>query len=189
MMTRQLILFLLCLALPLESWGEIYRWVDEQGKTVYSDIPKPGAEVVDLPPLPAFSPPAPGKTSETPQPQPTEQAALPYTALAIVKPAGDETIHDNSGTLTVELRVSPSLQTEHGHRIKVFLDGNTLPETYSSTGFSLADIDRGPHNLQTAVVDQSGQTLITSTQITFYMWRASVLSPSRRTPTAPQAPN
>lgn len=175
---RTLALLLFCLVLPLESWGEIYRWVDEQGSTVYSDVPKPGAKVVDLPPLPAFSPPAPGKPSETRQP--AEQAAHPYTVLAIVKPAANETIHDSdTGTLQVEINLSPNLQTGHGHRIKVFLDGASLPQTYSSTGFSLPDIDRGPHSLQVEVVDQSGQALIASRPVAFHMWQGSLQLPPR----------
>lgn len=169
---RALVLFLFCLVLPLESWGQIYRWVDEQGRTVYSDIPKPGAEVVDLPPLPAFSPPAPAKPEK---PQPAEQAAQPYTALAIAQPGEEEMVHDNSGTLGVALTLSPPLRIEQDHRIKVFLDGEALPATQTAMNFSLTDIDRGAHILQVAVVDRSGQPLITSAPITFYMWRASAL--------------
>jgi len=175
---RTLALLLFCLVLPLESWGEIYRWVDEQGRTVYSDAPKPGAEVVNLPPLPALAPAAPGKPSETRQP--AEKAAHPYTALAIVKPAADETIHsDETGTLQVEINLSPNLQTDHGHKIKVFLDGASLVQTYSNTGFSLPDIVRGPHSLQVAVVDQSDLTLITSKPVAFHMWQGSLQLPPR----------
>lgn len=173
-MMRLLLTFFIYLILPLEAWGQIYRWVDEQGRTVYSDISKPGAEIVDLPPLPAFTPPpAPGKPAETRQP--AEQAAHPYTALAINQPSNDETIHDNSGTLGVTLTLSPPLQTEQDHRIKIFLDGEALPNTQTTTHFSLAEIDRGGHTLQAAVVDRSGQLLITSAPTTFYMWRASAL--------------
>lgn len=170
---RALALLLLCLVLPLEAWGQIYRWVDEQGRTVYSDIPKPGAEVVDLPPLPVFSPPAPGNAPE--QPRPAEQAAQPYTALAIAQPGEEETIHDNSGTLGVALTLSPPLQTEQDHRIRIFLDGEALPATQTAMYFFLTEIDRGAHILQVVVVDRSGQPLITSAPTTFYMWRASAL--------------
>lgn len=170
---RLLLAFFICLILPLEAWGQIYRWVDEQGKTVYSDTPKPGAEIVDLPPLPTFSPPAPGKAAEPRQPD--EPAAHPYTALTIAQPGNDETIHDNSGTLAVALTLSPALQTEQDHRIKIFLDGEALPNTQAATHFSLTEIERGGHTLQVAVVDRSGQLLITSAPTTFYMWRASAL--------------
>lgn len=102
-------------------------------------------------------------------------ADSPYTTLFIAQPGNDETIHDNSGTLEVALTLSPSLQTEQDHRIKIFLDGEALPQTQATTTFSLTDIDRGAHTLQVAVVDRSGQPLITSAPATFYMWRASAL--------------
>ncbi|MGE5027370.1 MAG: DUF4124 domain-containing protein [Betaproteobacteria bacterium] len=168
-MMRLLFAFLVCLVLPLEAWGQIYRWVDEQGRTVYSDIPKPGAERVELPPLPAFSPPAQSKPAE----KPAEPAARAYTVLAIDQPDNEETIHDNNGMLGVALTLAPPLQTGRDHRIRIFLDGEALPDTQTSTHFSLTEINRGGHTLQAAVVDRSGQPLITSAPVTFYMWRAS----------------
>lgn len=109
-------------------------------------------------------------------------ADSPYTTLFIAQPVNDETIHDNSGTLEVALTLSPSLQTEQDHRIKIFLDGEALSQAQTTTTFSLTEIDRGGHTLQVAVVDRSGQLLITSAPATFYMWRASALFPPRQAP-------
>lgn len=185
-MIRALLTFLICLILPLESWGEIYRSVDKQGRTVYSDAPKPGASVIELPPLSTIPLPAPPKKPEVSEPQPADQVVRPYSTLTIAMPGDEETIHDNSGSLEVGLTLSPPLQTEHGHRIKVFLDGEALSETWGETHFSLADlIPRGTHTLQVAVVDRSGQPVVTSAMVTFYMWRASARFPGRGAPQPP----
>lgn len=101
--------------------------------------------------------------------------AVAYTAISIARPEAEETIHDNAGTVEVALSLSPPLQAEFGHRVKVFLDGVALPETRTESGFTLTEIDRGAHTLQAAVVDSAGHALITSAPVTFYMWRASAL--------------
>jgi hypothetical protein len=100
--------------------------------------------------------------------------AVAYTSLVITQPAAEETIHDNTGTLAVELALTPALQTEQGHRIKLLLDGTAMPVAGTSS-LTLAEIDRGAHTLQAAVEDQSGVILIMSEPVSFYMWRASAL--------------
>lgn len=97
-----------------------------------------------------------------------------YTSLVITQPAAEETIHDNTGTMAVELALSPALQIEQGHRIKLLLDGTAMPVT-GTTSLTLTEIDRGAHTLQAAVEDQSGAVLIVSEPVSFYMWRASAL--------------
>ena len=100
--------------------------------------------------------------------------AVAYTSLAITHPAAEETIHDNTGTLTVELALTPALQTEQGHRIKLLLDGTAMPVS-GTTSLTFMEIDRGAHTLQAAVENPSGEILIVSEPVSFYMWRASAL--------------
>ena len=100
--------------------------------------------------------------------------AVTYASLVITQPATEETIHDNTGALIVELALTPALQTEQGHRIKLLLDGTAMPVT-GTTSLTLVEIDRGTHTLQATVEDQSGEILIVSEPVNFYMWRASAL--------------
>ena len=103
-----------------------------------------------------------------------DSEAVAYTSLAITQPAAEETIHDNTGTLVVELRLVPALQIEQGHRIKLLLDGSAMPIT-ETTSLVFTEIDRGAHTLQATVEDKSGVVLIKSEPVNFYMWRASAL--------------
>lgn len=106
----------------------------------------------------------------------------PYTAISIVQPGDNATVHNNQGTLEVSLAVSPALQIERDHRIRMFLDGKIVAEARPTAQFSLIDIERGTHTLQAAVIDKSGRPLMTSEPITFHMWQASALFPARQKP-------
>jgi hypothetical protein len=100
-----------------------------------------------------------------------------YTQIAIARPGNEETVHDNEGNLAVQVAVSPSLAP--GDRIVLLLDGGPVA-TQTGTTFALSRIERGAHTLQAQVVDARGATLVASRPITFYMWQASRLFPSRK---------
>lgn len=107
-------------------------------------------------------------------------AAVPergtYTAVSIVAPANEETVHDNTGSVPVQVSIEPPLQLRHGHRLRITLDGQPVATLQSNT-HTLTNVDRGTHVLGVAVIDGEGRELITSTSVTFHMWRASALFP------------
>jgi hypothetical protein len=104
------------------------------------------------------------------------QAPGAYT-VAIVQPANDETVHDNQGNVAVQVAVSPSLTAGAG--IVVLLDGQPVARQTDAT-FALSGIERGTHTLQAQVVGAGGATLAASPPVTFHMWQASRLFPSRK---------
>lgn len=103
-----------------------------------------------------------------------------YEAPRLLAPKSGETIHDNQGTVWVEVALQPPLRTEAGHRFRIRLDGRLVAGTWSATRFSLSDVERGTHTLQFVVVDAAGRELAASAPIEFNLWRASRLSPSRK---------
>ena len=103
----------------------------------------------------------------------TAQAA----EIAIVQPAHEETIHDNQGDLTVQVRHSGGAPDGS---VRLVLDGTALPHSYRSDVIELIGIDRGTHTLQAQLLDANGEQLAASEPITFYMWHASRLFPSRK---------
>ncbi len=100
-----------------------------------------------------------------------------YTEVAIVQPAHEATVHDNQGNVAVQVAVSPSLAPRD--RIVVLLDGRPAARQ-AGTAVALSGVERGEHTLQALVVDANGATLATSQPVTFYMWQASRLFPSRK---------
>jgi len=104
----------------------------------------------------------------------TAQAA----EIAIVQPAHEETIHNNEGDLTVRVQVSGGAP-DGG--VQLVLDGAALAHTYRRDDIiELNGIERGTHTLQALLLDAKGEQLAASEPVTFYMWQASRLFPSRK---------
>ena len=99
--------------------------------------------------------------------------------IAIISPRHEETIHDNSGNVTVTVRASLAGR----QRIRLLLDGGPAGTDTDNTAIALEDIDRGEHMLEALLVDEKGSVLAASPAVTFYMWRASSQFPTRKKPT------
>lgn len=203
----RLISLLLAGALALSVSGadaasRIYRTVDENGNVVFTDVPprpeQPG-EAVELETGNTFTPPprttpAGGETSvrledwldggegaaegESQGVEEAEQTTVNYQSLQITSPAHDAAVRENAGNVTIATAIQPSLAT--GHVMQVFLDGQLRQQGHATT-FQLVNLDRGTHNLQVRVVDQSGSQLISSEPSVFHLQRRSViLQPGNR---------
>jgi hypothetical protein len=95
-----------------------------------------------------------------------------YHNLRIVVPRPHETVHDNSGNLTVTVAVSQPLYA--GDRLTVLLDGKAVASG-SGQRFELSGIDRGSHTLRVQLKAADGRVLSASPPLRFYMWRSSRL--------------
>ena len=104
--------------------------------------------------------------------------------IAIISPRHEETVHDNSGNVTVMVRAGLAGR----QRIRLLLDGGPAGTDTDSTTIALEGIDRGEHELEALVVDEKGSVLAASPPITFHMWRASSQFPTREKPTPPPKP-
>jgi hypothetical protein len=100
--------------------------------------------------------------------------------IAIVAPAQQDTIHDNSGTLTVEVKVEPPIEPRDGTSIRILLDGKSAAPDSPGMSFTLQGVERGEHWLQALLIDRQGQTLSVSGTVQFTMWQASKNSPARK---------
>lgn len=112
-------------------------------------------------------------------------ATGPYASLSIVAPGNEQTVHDNSATVQVEVRLEPALQVRDGHRLQITLDGQTVG-TFDHVGtHTVRNVERGSHTLAVMVIDQAGSELIASPGVVFHMWQASALAPQRKQKPAP----
>jgi len=96
------------------------------------------------------------------------------STIAITKPADGQTVHDNEGTVPVEVMLKGT------GRIVTLFDGKRYGAPQGNTSFVLESVDRGEHTLQVQLVDAAGKALASSAPVQFYLWRASALSPSRK---------
>jgi hypothetical protein len=159
---------------------------------IYSDKPPPpggSAETVEIRSPDSFEAPAPApdnpsgenwnwdmtaENHESPE-------AFSYTSIAVVAPANDEAVRENSGAVTVATSVEPALRA--GHRIEILLDGQIVA-TAGGGQVTLSEVERGTHTLLVRVLDETGAVMIESQPSTFHMLRyAQQLAPNRPKPT------
>jgi len=163
---------------------EIYRWVDKDGQVHYAD--QPGAanaeRVIVAAPNAYASEPSFGDYAPSGNEPPDDADAVsPYTSLAIVQPTPDQVFFGADATVVVAVELGGTLRPDH--TLVFFVNGNRRPAS-AGLGIELTGLERGTHFLRASVLDQNGDPLITSQQITFHIRQASINSPQ-----SPQAPS
>ncbi len=155
--------------------AQTYRWVDAQGVVHYSDTPQPGAEKVALPtaqtytPVPATAAPAAAAAAARPA------DASTYQSCAITEPAAETSLYAPD-TVHVVVNLEPSLRD--GDRLQVLLDGQPLASNSpAATSLEAPQPDRGAHQVSAVVRDSSGKMVCSSSPVSFYVQRPSLLSP------------
>lgn len=98
--------------------------------------------------------------------------------IAIESPKQEETVHDNAGNVAVSLAIHGTAPA--GMRVRVLLDGRPHGAEQATTSFVIEGIERGEHLLQVELVDAAGRVVAASETVTFFMWQASSLFPSRK---------
>jgi hypothetical protein len=166
------IFVLLGLLATATAFAQAYRWVDENGVVHYSDVPREGAERIELSGYTRDT----GARFYTPPPRvagenDAEQAAsFRYESLTVASPGSEETLWNIEGVLSVSLAVSPGLQT--GHRVRVYFDGQ--PRFVSGSSFQIEEVWRGVHNIQAEIIDETGRLMIRSETNRFYVQQTTV---------------
>lgn len=184
-------LILLLVLLPGIVQAAVYKSINERGEVVYSDQPAPGAEKMQLPELPTYKAPPVPKFSSTPEKKPETS---PYDSLAIVAPENDATVRNNLGVLQVRVALKPALISKAGHKIQFYLDGQPYGTPITNTVIGFSNLDRGTHTLSASIVNSTGQTVMSSGEVTFHMHRESIYNPNnpnnpnRIQPTPPAKP-
>jgi hypothetical protein len=148
----------------------LYRWVDAQGVIHFSDTPQPGSQKIQVSPAQTFpSTPVAGSESAPPA------ASQVYQACEISQPSAEQSFYAPE-VIGISVRLVPDLRP--GDQVSVSVDGRGLSSIEGSAlDFELPMPDRGTHMLQAVVRDTEGHTLCSSTTVTFYVQRPSLLAP------------
>ena len=173
---RGILFTLMWIACSVASAGTtVYKWVDENGVTHYSDQPHDKAakvQVRDPATYSAKSAPA------APPPQPPSEDATPgkYDSCSVSQPTQDQ-VFLNVYSAQISVDTVPVLRP--GDRIVVTLDGRPLTDQAGSqTSFTIDPIDRGTHTVEATVQDPTGQPVCTTPSVTFHVRQNSVTSPA-----------
>lgn len=156
----------------------LYRWVDADGITHYSDRPSPGAEKVQIASAQSY------RGTPTPASAPRRAASAPaapkYSRLEITRPSEGEAFVNNGGSVAASAVVEPGLA--NGHQLWFVLDGTRQPDPAGGAMSMTFQVDRGTHTMAAVITDDTGRELMSSAGITFYVRQNSSLANPPRGP-------
>ncbi len=156
----------------------LYKWVDADGITHYSDRPAPGAEKVQIAAAQTYKgTPTP---ASTPRRAATAPAAPRYSRLEITRPSEGEAFVNNGGSVDAVAAVEPVLA--NGHQLWFVLDGTRQPDPAGGSLTMTFQVDRGTHTMAAVITDDTGRELMSSAGVTFYVRQNSVLANPPRGP-------
>jgi len=174
---------------PLQAIGQVYKWVDENGRTIYSSTPPPAGTknpvVLPPPPAPQPSPPPPAVSAKKPdpakpadkKPDTVKSSGGAYTSAQLTSPTPDEVIWSNSGDVPFSIALQPSLR--QGHKVRLILNGAPHAEIAGEQG-TLSNLDRGTYSLQAEVLDRDGKAVASTNSVTFTVHQASSQGPTQK---------
>ena len=163
----------------LANTAAVYKWVDENGVTHYSDQPHPGAQKIQIQEAQTYKAPVGQRAPPAIPRRPSTAAA--YSTCVVSRPTSQE-MFQNTQTVPASVHVEPDLRA--GDRISVLLDGAPVSaDIPADSEFALNSVYRGAHSLVARVEDSTGAVVCQSPSVTFNVRQSSLLSPN--SPLAP----
>jgi hypothetical protein len=151
----------------------VYKWVDEDGVTHFSDQPHENAQKVQVAAPQTFKS-LPVRSSGRSESQSAQRNI--YSTCAVVSPGKDETF-PNTYSVTAAVKVDP--QPHDGDQVVLLLDGAPVPGFPRVGGqMTITDLDRGTHTLQAVVQDLNGKPVCQSSSVTFTLLQPSLQNPA-----------
>lgn len=148
--------------------AEMYKWVDEQGKTHFSDKPlDKNAELYTPPPIQTI--PA-GPTGDFSPKDEKKYIPIKYESLTITTPSNDQVFFPDSKKISIGVQVKPHIDIKAGHKVAIYLDGAIVRHGIS-LHHSVRNLTRGTHTASAAIVDEKGNQVFTSETISFHVKR------------------
>lgn len=163
-------LLVLLLLLSFTAHAAIYKWIDDEGVTHFSDQPQAvGAEQITALPLQSYQSSQPLLEPPFTQIEFADEILSVYQSIVITAPADQTTIRNNYGTVNVSVLLEPALAANH--RLQLLLDGSAIEQPQRTASFYLEGIDPGTHVLSVQVIDGEDQVMVESEIVTFYLHR------------------
>ena len=158
----------------------VYKWVDENGVTHYSDQPNPKAEKLQISGAQTYA-----SAQAAPVSAPARAAVAAPAVCSITTPGPGQVYLD---TFSVSGHVALSHISE-GDEATLRLDGSDISPLLGSDGsFELAMVDRGEHTLTLQVVNGKGDVTCQANAVTFSVRQRTAGTGGDAAPMAPTAP-
>jgi hypothetical protein len=143
--------------------AEVYKWVDSQGRTQFSDRPQADAVAVDI-----KTPPADDRADQSAGSGDQGQAPLlgPYAGFEIVSPEPNQTLRQTQQELTVSIILDPPLIG--GHQLELVVDGVPISVDKSTVAqIELSGVGLGSHEARAQIRDSRGGIVARTTLVYF----------------------
>jgi Domain of unknown function (DUF4124) len=180
---RRVPILLLLVACATAYSATVYKWVDANGVTHFSDQPHPGAEKLEISGAQTYDSQAAAVAAPPSNGVPRPAAAAATTTCVIDSPGSGQILVD-----TYSLNGHLSLgRPADGDQAMLRLDGQDISALVGPDGgFTVSQIDRGDHTLTLQVNNARGDVTCQANAVTFTIRQRSVIPPTA--PTAPTAP-
>jgi len=165
---------LLYLSAPLVNGNEmkIYRWVDEEGKTHFSDTAVPGTDEVEVKENNLlFSDTVKVASADKTNDENHDKAVINYQ-VNITSPADNQALRSNNGNIDIHVAIEPA--KKHTQTLQLYLDGKKLGNPQISPTIQVQNIDRGTHQVQVELLSKSGKVLAKTPIVTVHLQRTSI---------------
>ena len=176
-MNIKFLLFISLIIVPSAYAETVYKAVDADGNTVFSDVPSEGAEEIKVKEAQAIN--IPKVRSFKLSPPEDNSKKFNYTKLAIISPENGSTIHGGEGNVNITVTLEPGL-TEMDVMV-LFMDGKEMLSGRAPQ-FLLTNVDRGTHSISVAVKNKVDKELKRSAKVTFHVRKTSIINSSRPSP-------
>ena len=121
----RIVLVALCatLACGVAQAGKLFKWVDANGVTHYSDVPADGAQSVTVEGAQSYHAPATRVATPGATLPPVPGAVAAYASVVVTAPADGTVLWNENGGITVAATLEPALAA--GHHLWFVLDRAT----------------------------------------------------------------
>ncbi|MEE9342091.1 MAG: DUF4124 domain-containing protein [Gammaproteobacteria bacterium] len=170
---NKIVLTTLFVFFSTSAFSAIYKSVDKNGNTVYSDKPPASnSEAVKLAPMTTYKPPRYQPLSYGSREK--EGDVKKYTQFRISSPEEDQGFWETTGAVKIATEIEPELQQDVGHQIQFYMDGYKQGKASSRASVSLVNVNRGEHSVYAQVIDDQGKVVQRSATVTFSLHKPSV---------------
>lgn len=144
--------------------ADVYVTTDKHGTLIYSDSPSQDSLKINIKTNHIITPAIDSKPLES-----SKIKKTPISNIHILTPQNETTIRNNNGLVKVTTHITPKLLD--GYKIQLYLDGQLYSQPSPQKVFTLSNVYRGEHIIQTELINDKGKVIALSEKITFYMHR------------------
>jgi len=164
------------------AWSAtVYKWVDDNGVTHYSDQPNPKAQKLQIADAQTYGAQAATVTGPASAGTP---ASATKPVCVIDSPGAGQVFLD---TFSITGHVTLGHLAAEGSEISLRMDGEDISGLLGPDGsFALSQVDRGDHSLTLQVTNARGEVTCQGNAVTFSIRQRNAAVPGA--PTAPEAP-